>query len=271
MRRTRAAVSILAAVFLATAMAAVPAAAGVADRIGGTFTLMADEFIQAFQPVEGIVVSVDEMEIFLDIGSSRGGQVGQEYTIFRKGAAFMHPLTGKPLGRYEDILGWAHIRRVQPEFAVASFIAAPDKPRPEPEDGARITRGRIKIAVAPVLDMTSGGADLRRVPYLIGTVLERSKRFQVVDPSTVNDMFASGGLRVEEMLAKPERAVRAAKNLDVAGWIVPMLMERRGSITLDVTYISAITGMALFSRRQTLLPNSAVEEQRFPWEPPVED
>jgi hypothetical protein len=50
-----------------------------------------------------------------------------------------------------------------------------------------------------------------------------------------------------------------------------MLLERRGAVTLDVTYISAITGVALFSRRLTLLPNSAVEEQRFPWEPPVED
>lgn len=270
MRRARTAAAV-GLVVLATALTSAPAAAGVADRIGATFTLMADDFIQAFQPVEGIVVSVDESEIFLDIGSSRGGQVGQEYTIFRKGGAFLHPLTGKPLGRYEEILGWAQIRRVQPEFAAASFVAAPDKPRPEAEDGARITRGRIKIAVAPVLDMTSGGADLRRVPYLIGTVLERSKRFQAVDPTAVNDMFASGGLRVEEMLARPERAVRAAKNLDVAGWIVPVLLERRGTIMLDVTYISAITGMALFSRRQNLLPNSAMEEQRFPWEPLIED
>jgi len=271
MRRARPAVAVVLMVVLATAMTSGPAAAGTADRIGATFTLMGDDFIQAFQPVEGIVVSVDEGEIFLDIGSSRGGQVGQEYTIFRKGGPFLHPLTGKPLGRYEEILGWAQVRRVQPEFAVASFVAAPDKPRPEAEDGARITRGRIKIAVAPMLDMTGGGADLRRVPYLIGTVLERSKRFQAVDPTAVNDMFASGGLRVEEMLARPERAVRAAKNLDVAGWIVPVLLERRGTITLDVTYISAITGMALFSRRQNLLPNSAAEEQRFPWEPPVED
>src|SRR5207247_2676033 len=92
------------------------------------------------------------------------------------------------------------------------------------------------------------GPDLRRVPYLLRTVLERSKRFQVVDPIAVGDMFASGGLRVEEMLARPERAVRAAKNLDVAGWVVPVLLERRGGVTLDVTYISAITGVALFSR-----------------------
>ena len=271
MRRALVAAVALAAVLLAAALVAGPAAAGAADRIGATFTLMADEFIQAFQPVEGIVVSLDGDEIFLDIGAARGGQVGQEYTIFRKGSPFLHPLTGRPLGRYEDVLGWAQVRRVQPEFAIATFVPAPDRPTPQPEDGARITRGRIKIAIAPVLDMTATGADLRRVPYLLGTVLERSKRFQVVDPIAVGDMFAGGGLRVEEMLARPERAVRAAKNLEVAGWVVPVLLERRGAVTLDVTYISAITGVALFSRRLPLLPNSAVEEQRFPWEPPVED
>ena len=62
-----------------------------------------------------------------------------------------------------------------------------------------------------------------------------------------------------------------AKNLDVAGWLVPVLMERRGTVLLDVTYISAITGTALFSRRQPLVTDSVAEEQRFPWEPLIED
>src|SRR5689334_17172247 len=270
MRRALRSLAALGTALLLSATVVAPAAAGVADRIGATFTMMADEFIQAFQAIEGIIVSIEGDEVFLDIGGMRGGQVGQEYTIYRKGVAFLHPLTGKALGRYEEVLGWAQVRQVQPEFSVATFVPAPDKARPQPEDGARITRGRIKVAIAPVLDMTSTGSDLRRVPYLLGTVLERSKRFQVVDPLAVGDMFASG-LRVEEMLARPERAIRAAKNLDVAGWVVPVLLERRGGITLDVTYISAITGVALFSRRMNLLPNSAVEEQRFPWEPPVED
>jgi hypothetical protein len=84
-------------------------------------------------------------------------------------------------------------------------------------------------------------------------------------------MFAAGSMRVEEVLARPERAVRAAKNLDVSGWIVPVLLDQRGSVALDVTYISAITGAPLFSRRLTVVPASALEEQRFPWEPRVED
>jgi hypothetical protein len=76
---------------------------------------------------------------------------------------------------------------------------------------------------------------------------------------------------VEEVLGRPERAVRAARNLDVNGWIVPVIIERRGVLYLDVTYISAVTGTALFSRRELVVANSATEEQRFPWEPRVED
>jgi hypothetical protein len=248
-----------------------PVEAGMADRIGATFSLMADEFIQTFNPVEALVVAIENDDIFLDVGSGRGAQVGQEYTIFRKGGVFSHPLTGKPLGRYEEVLGHAQVRRVEPDFAAATFVPLPDRPRPVPEDGARITRGRLKVAVTPVVDMTDGRADLRRVPYLIATVLERSKRFQVVDPLAVSDMFATGSVRVEEVLARPERAVRVAKNLDVAGWIVPVLLATRGTVALDVTYISAITGAPLFSRRVSVLPTSELEGQRFPWEPRMED
>jgi hypothetical protein len=248
-----------------------PVAAGMADRVGTTFGFMAAEFIQAFQPAEGIVLSVDANEIFLDVSTRTGAQEGQEYTIFRKGTPFVHPLTGKPLGRYEDVLGHAHVRRVNAEFSVATFVPVPDKPEPRPEDGARITRGRIKVAVTPVLDMTETKPDVRRVPFLMATALERSRRFQVVDPLAVSDMFAADGVRVEEVLGRPERAVRIARNLDVTGWIVPVLIERRGVVYLDVTFVSAVTGTALFSRRQLVVVSSATEEQRFPWEPRVED
>ena len=109
------------------------------------------------------------------------------------------------------------------------------------------------------------------MPFLLGTALERSKRFQVVDPIAVGDVFAAGGARVEEVLALPDRAMRISRRFEVAGWIVPVLLERSGVIYLDVTWISAVTGTALFSRRQPLVPAATVEEQRFPWEPGVED
>jgi hypothetical protein len=261
----------LAVLLAAVLVVAGPARAGLADRVAATFALMAGDFVKAFQPIEAIVVSAEGTEVFLDVHEANGAQVGQEYTVFRKGDMFHHPLTGRALGFYEEILGHAQVVRLYPNFSAARYQPLPDTPRPRATDGARITRARVRVAVTPVLDFTASGADVRRVPFMLAAALEGSKRFQVVDPLAVNDMFASGSLRVEEMLARPERAVRTARNLELAGWVVPLLLERRGVTYLDVTYISAITGTALVSRRLPLVTASATEEQRFPWEPRPED
>jgi len=258
-------------VALGLLLCAAPSRAGLADRVGATFALMAEEFVRAFQPIEGLIVSVEGDALYLDLGASGGAQPGQELTIFRKGDEFYHPVTRKPLGRYEDTLGWAQIRRVQPRFSEARWVPLDGQPSPHADDGVRITRGRIKIAITPVLDLAQSKADLRRVPYLLATILERSKRFQVTDPLAVGEIFAPGGTRVEEVLGLPDRATRLAKTLEVAGWLVPVVLERRGVTYLDMTWVSAVTGTALFSRRQPLVAPSVAEEQRFPWEPPVED
>ena len=261
------------AVLAALAAVASNAAAGMADRVGATFALMVDDVSKAFSPLEGLVINIEGSAIYLDIGESGGAQVGQEFTIFRKGEAFFHPITRKMLGRYEDVLGYAQIRAVQPRFSEALYVPIEGKPLPQADDGVRITRGRIKVAITPVLDLTEAKdkPDLRRVPYLLAIALEGSKRFQVVDPLTVSDLFANGGAYVQEILALPDRAVRVSKKLEVSGWVVPVLIQRRGVVYLDATWISAVTGTALFSRRAPLLPPAAAEEQRFPWEPASED
>jgi hypothetical protein len=258
-------------VLLVVLLLAPPAGAGMADRVGSTFAQMADDFIRAFQPIDTLVVQVEGSTVYIDAGDKTSAQPGQELVIYRKGETFTHPLTRKPLGRFEEILGYAQIRRVHPKFSEATFIPIAGMPQPATEDGARITRGRIRVAITPALNLTGVETDLRRVPYMIGTMLERSKRFQVVDPLVVSDMLTTNSVRVEEVLARPERASRAATSLEVSGWLVPILLERRGATYLDVTWISAITGTALFSRRQPLMPAGSVEEQRFPWEPRAED
>jgi hypothetical protein len=261
--------TLLAALTLLVVVA--PVAAGFADRLAATFALMADDFIRAAQPIEGVVAAVEGNVLYLDLGEGTGVQVGQELTVFRKGAPFYHPLTQRLLGQYEDQLGHAQVRRVAPQFSEAVFIPKEAAPLPQAGDGIRITRARIRVAITPVLDLTRSDADVRRVPYLIASVLERSKRFQVVDPLAVSDMFVNGAVRVEEMLARPERAVRVAANLEVAGWLVPVVIERNGVTYLDTTWISALTGTPLFSRRQPVVSTAATEEQRFPWEPRAED
>jgi hypothetical protein len=256
---------------LALILAAGPARAGLADRIGATFGLMEADLVKAFVPREGMIVAIDGATLYLDFAAKDGVQVGQEFTVFRKGGTFRHPLTGQPLGRYEDVLGYAHVVRVEPKFTQAKFVAVDGKPEPEVEDGVRITRGRIKVAVTPLIDLTRSAADLRRVPFLLSSALDRTKRFQVADPLAVLDLLGGSSAGVEEMLAQPQKAIEQGKALDVAWWLVPMLIQRGGVTYLDATWISAITGSALISRRQVLTRPEPAEEQRFPWEPAVED
>ena len=47
-----------------------------ADRAGATFGLMTSDFARAFEPMEGVVVSVEGPEIFLDVNESNTHAIG---------------------------------------------------------------------------------------------------------------------------------------------------------------------------------------------------
>jgi hypothetical protein len=244
-----------------------PARAGVADQVGATFGLLIQDVVGAFPPTEGLVVVAEKERLFIDLTEKDGVRPGQEYSVFRKGDVFRHPINGRPLGRYEDVLGSAQIVRIHPQYSEAVFVPDEGKPLPEPEDGVRITKGRIRVAVAPATDLTRTNADLRRVPFMIAHALELTRRFQVADPSAVQEHLLSQKTRSEELLVSPGKAKASGKTLEVSGWLVPVLLERRGITYLDVTWISAVTGNALFSRRAALTRSETAAEQRFPWEP----
>jgi len=247
------------------------AAAGAADQVGATFGLMIQDVVAAFPAVEGMVVAVDGDRIYLDLTGKDGVQPGQEFTIFRKGEVFRHPINGRALGRYEQVLGHAQVQRVLPQFSEAVYVAADGQSKARAEDGVRITKGRIRVAVAPTTDLTSANADLRRVPFMIAHALSETKRFQSADPSAVQELLLTQKTRSEELLVRPDKAVAVAKPLEITGWLVPVLIERRGVTYLDITWVSAVTGAALFSRRLALTRAEAAAEQRFPWEPVPQD
>jgi len=248
-----------------------PAQAGIADQVGATFGLILQDVVAAFPPIEGLVVQVDGESIYMDLAKKDGVLAGQEFTVFRKGEVFRHPNSGKPLGRYEEVLGYAQVQRVEVAFSEAGFVPIEGRPQPRPEDGVRITRGRIRIAVVPPVDLTAATADLRRVPFMLALAMDQTRRFQSVDSGQVNEALLNSKTKGEELLVRPDRAVSLGKSLDVPAWLVPVLIERRGITYLDVTFISAVTGAALFSRRQALSKSESAGEQRFPWEPRSED
>ncbi len=248
-----------------------PALAGVADQVGATFGLMLQEVVDAFPPVEGLVVAVEGQRIYIDPAAPQGVRPGQEFTIFRKGEVFRHPVTNRPLGRFEEVLGHAQVQRVLPRFSEATVIPIPGAAAVRPEDGVRITRGRIKVAVPPAVDLTRSQADLRRVPFMLALGLDQTKRFQSTDPGPIRELLLGQHIRTEELLVRPEKVMALSRTAEVSGWLIPVLMERGTTMYLDVTWISGVTGMPLFSRRLALVRADSASEQRFPWEPRAED
>ena len=124
-------------------MAMLPAAeAGLADRIGATFALMADEFVKAFEPLQGMIVAVEGDTVYVDLGRGvrRAGRTGVRRS-FRRGEAFHHPITGKQLGYYESVLGHAQVRRVQAEFSEAVFVSRRRTSRPRARRMASASAG----------------------------------------------------------------------------------------------------------------------------------
>src|SRR5262249_61390962 len=120
-----------------------------------TFGLLLQDVVGAFPAVEGLVVTVEGDRIYMDLAEKDGVRPGQEFTVFRKTDVFRHPVTGQPMGRYEEILGYAQVKRVLPQLSEAVYVAKPGQPDAQPEDGVRIMRGRIRVAVAPPPDLTN--------------------------------------------------------------------------------------------------------------------
>jgi len=230
-----------------------PASAGLADRVGATFVLMAEDFVRAFQPVEGLVVGVEGDALYLDLGESRGAQTGQELTIFRRGEEFYHTVTGKPLGHYEETLGWAQIRRVQARFSEAVYVPLEGKPRRRrttacASRGAHQDRDHTRARPHPVESGPASRALSAR---------DRARALEAVPgggPARRRRGFCAwwGARRGGARPAEPGDAAGE----DARGYrlVVPVVLERRGVTYLDTTWISAVTGTALFSRRQPLVP-----------------
>jgi len=175
------------------------------------------------------------------------------------------------MGRYEDVLGYAQVTRIQPQFSEAVYVPLPDKPKAQPEDGVRITRGRIRVAVAPPTDLTKTSADLRRVSYMIAHALDETKRFQSPDPSVVQDLLISQKTRSEELLVRPDRAVASSQSAGRDGLArARPARAARGDLSRRDLGVRD-HGQGALSKRVALVRAESVAEQRFPWEPVPQD
>jgi len=116
------------------------------NPIEGNIDDIARAILTYFPKAVGEVVAINPDRIEVDMGREHPIAAGILLTVFREGETFLHPLTGLPLGKYEDKIGTLEALRFHPPYLIALPIEGQEKI--VVGDRVRISATRIPLAVS---------------------------------------------------------------------------------------------------------------------------
>jgi hypothetical protein len=238
------------------------ARADLLQDLGATFDRVAQELRDAFPKTETRITDVQGDRVRLAGAGVSALRPGLELTAYRKGEIFRHPTTNQPLGQAEDEVATLTVTEVAGDTAGARIAATQEGRIPVEGDGARLTAGRIPVAVLPTRGVSVPGETSEQTALLLvarfSALLERTGRFLAVDAQRVLEVAAPAGG------AAPPEPVEVGRELRVSGVLVSrVVLEGRGR-HLETTWISTKTGAVLASSRIPLV--RAAFPPRFAWE-----
>jgi len=74
-------------------------------------------------PWQGRIVKADSSKVYLNVGTSSGIHVGDEFNVYKEGEALVDPESGLNLGSEMTRIGRVQIVQVQEKFAIATPVA----------------------------------------------------------------------------------------------------------------------------------------------------
>ena len=182
-------------------------------------------------------------------------------TIFRRGEVFRHPITNQPLGHTELVLGTLVVTEVEPAHATGRLVPIADRPAPAPGDGARITAGRLPVAVLPTSGVQAAFETSDQTQLLLvarfSALLEKTGRFLAVDPQRVLDVVGGPG-------GSSPSPLEVIRRLGKVAVLTSRLVREGTTRVLETAWISGETGDRLVTLRTPLV--SAAYPPRFAWE-----
>lgn len=140
--------------------------------VQGNIDDIAKTVLTYFPKVTGRVVSVEGDQVTVDFGAEKGVGQGILLTVYREKEPFFHPVTGVPLGRFEEVAGTVEVDRVETDRLVALKVDPGESIRVG--DGVRLASSRIPLGVVPV---SSEGPDF--LARELVSALSETGRFRV--------------------------------------------------------------------------------------------
>jgi hypothetical protein len=243
-----------------------PARADVLQDLGATFQQVAGALAASFPKVDTRVVAVDGERVEVEGPGVDALRPGLELTAYRKGAVFRHPVTNQPLGRSEEEVGTLVVETIAPPRATTRVVAASGNRTPEVGDGARITAGRLPVAVLPPEGVAAAFETADQTALLLvarfSALLEKTGRFVTTEPRRVLEAAGFGGPGSASQASPP--ADEVARKLGVPAVLSSRLVLEGRARYLETAWISGRSGATLVTTRTALV--RAALPPRFAWE-----
>ncbi len=172
------------------------AAAVSAQTAPPTLGVLVNQVQALFPRVNAEVLEVQGGTVTLSIGQRDGLPAGIELSLYREGRELRHPRTGEVLGRTEQALGRVAVRQVFEAYSVGAVAPGTDV---RPGDRARVSAGKIKLTLLPLVDGVKDGL-AEAATYELIEALNRTGRFQIALGDAVNVWLGQQGIRRQDVL-----------------------------------------------------------------------
>jgi hypothetical protein len=214
---------------------------------------LARQTAEAFPKVETTVTAVDGGIVTIGAGRDRGLRPGWVMNVYRAGREFTHPLTQVVLGRQEQTLGRIEISEVREDTAMGRPIR-PVTSEMRAGDGARITAGRVPVAVIP------GRRDTNSLLFHKFTaLLSQTGRFRLVEEEKTAQFLKSK--QVSGVWEKAELEAELGRELK-AEYLLVVTTAVQGTASMAVRIVAADTGREV-ARLDAVLDLSGTPDPAF--------
>ncbi len=253
---------VVAALVLLVGLGAAVSSADLLQDLGATFERIAQELRSAFPKVDARVVAVDGDTVRIAGAGVEMLRPGLELVAYRKGALFRHPITNQPLAHAEEEVATLVVTGVTAEEATARVAVTEGGRTPVAGDGARLTAGRIPVAVLPPLGVAVPGETTEQTALLLvsrfSALLEKTGRFLAVDAGRVLETAAPAGAE------GPPSPLEVARRLKVPAVLTTRVVQDGATRRVETAWISGRTGSTLLTLQTPVV--RAVFPPRFAWE-----
>jgi len=160
--------------------------------------VLVDQVQALFPKVDGEVIEVQNGTVTLALGSKDGLVAGVELALYRQGRELKHPKTGEILGRTEQQVGRLVIQQVFEAYSTGSVATGSEV---QPGDRARISAGKIKLSVVPLIEPGVREALADAAIHEMVDTLTKTGRFQIAPGDAIGVWLTQQGVKREDVLA----------------------------------------------------------------------